>query len=132
VVDGPTLAASVVICPPEPPPRMRPGRSTQPPPQRRVGIGRSLRRGQAPLGAPVLPGDPAGEPFADPQDRHQMVHGCPPSLRAQKFPLAISLSAAFSSSASASSRLSVEFSRSRSLSRLASSAFSPPNWLRHR
>jgi hypothetical protein len=54
------------------------------------------------------------------------------SFRAQKFPREISLSAAFSSSASASSRLSVAFSRSRSLSRLASSAFIPPNWLRHR
>lgn len=57
-----------------------------------------------------------------------MVHGRPPPFRAQKFPREISLSAAFSSSSSASSRLSVAFSRSRSLSRLASSA--APWWTR--
>ena len=41
-------------------------------------------------------------------------------------------SATFSNSASANSRLGVAFSGPRSLSRLASSAFNPPNWLRHR
>jgi hypothetical protein len=42
-------------------------------------------------------------------------------------PLAVSSSAIFSSSASAGSRLSVAFSRSRSLSRFASSASDPPS-----
>jgi len=41
-------------------------------------------------------------------------------------------SATFSNPASANSRLRVAFSRPRSLSRLASSAFNPPIWLRHR
>jgi AcrR family transcriptional regulator len=41
-------------------------------------------------------------------------------------------SATFSNSASANSRLRVAFSGPRSLSRLASSAFNPPNWLFHR
>ena len=43
-------------------------------------------------------------------------------------PLAISFNAAFSNSASASGRFSVEFSRSSSFNRLASSALRPPNW----
>jgi AcrR family transcriptional regulator len=41
-------------------------------------------------------------------------------------------SATLSNSTSADSPLRVAFSRPRSLSRLASSAFNPPNWLRHR
>ena len=41
-------------------------------------------------------------------------------------------SATFSKTASANSRSRVAFSRPRSLSRLASSAFNPPNWLRQR
>ena len=80
----------------------------------------------------LLTGHPAGEPLGQTHRGHQVVHGGPASLRAQKFPRAISFNAAFSNSASASSRLSVEFSRSRSFSRFASSAFSPPNWLRQR
>jgi hypothetical protein len=51
---------------------------------------------------------------------------------AQKFPRAISFRTAFSSSASATSRFRVAFSRSRSFKRFASSAFRPANWLRHR
>lgn len=43
-----------------------------------------------------------------------MVNGRRPPLRAQKFPAAISLSAAFSSSASANNRFKVAFSRSSS------------------
>ena len=84
------------------------------------------------LRGPVLPGHPAGEPFTDTHRRDQVVNGCPPAFRAQKFPQAISFNAAFSSSASASSRFSVAFSFSSSLSRFASSALSPPNWFRHR
>jgi hypothetical protein len=83
-------------------------------------------------GSSVLPGDPAGEPFAHAHHADEVHNGRPPAFRAQKFPRAISFNAAFSSSASASRRLSVAFSRSRSFSRFASSALSPPNWLRHR
>jgi len=43
-----------------------------------------------------------------------------------------SRSATLSNSTSANSPLRVALSRPRSLSRLASSAFNPPNWLRHR
>lgn len=56
-----------------------------------------------------MPGDPAGEPLTHADELHEAVNGCPPVFRAQKFPRAISLSPAFSSSASASSRLSVKF-----------------------
>ena len=84
------------------------------------------------VGCSVLPGPPAGEPFTYPHHVDEVVHGRPPACRAQKFPEAISFNAAFSSSASASSRFSVAFSRSRSFSLLASSAFNPPNWFRHR
>jgi hypothetical protein len=52
--------------------------------------------------------------------------------RAHQFPRLISRSASISSSLSAMIRFSRAFSRSRSLSRLASSAFMPPNWFRHR
>jgi hypothetical protein len=77
--------------------------------------------------ATVLPGHAAGEPLTHTHHLHEVVHGRPPSCRAQNSPLAISLNAAFSNSASASNRLSVEFSFSSSFSRLASSAFNPPN-----
>jgi hypothetical protein len=43
----------------------------------------------------VFAGDPAGEPLADLGNPHQVVHGRPPTLRAQKFPRATSLSAVF-------------------------------------
>jgi len=39
------------------------------------------------LGGAVLAGDPAGEPFAESHRGHQVVHGSPASLRAQKFPV---------------------------------------------
>ena len=76
------------------------------------------RGGLVALGGSVLPGHPAGEPFTHPHHGDEVVHGRPPACRAQKFPEAISFNAAFSSSASASSRFSVAFSRSRSFSRL--------------
>jgi hypothetical protein len=39
------------------------------------------------LGGAVLPGHPAGESFTQAHDFHQMVNGCPPAFRAQKFPV---------------------------------------------
>src|SRR5215217_6143739 len=80
----------------------------------------------------MLPPHPTAEPLSHPHHRDEVVHGRAPACRAQKFPEAISFNAAFSSSASASSRFNVLFSRSRSFSLLASSAFNPPNWFRHR
>ncbi len=100
-------------------------KSRSPPPG--VRVGRCAVRGLAALGGSVLPGHPAGEPFTHTHHVDEVVHGRPPACRAQKFPEAISFKAAFSSSASASSRFSVAFSRSRSFSFLASSAFNPPN-----
>jgi len=103
------------------------GPLAQPRPQSGVRVTQRLAGPAVTLGGAVLRGDPAGEPLTDLHHPHKMMHGGSPALRAQKFPRAISLSAAFSSSASANSRLSVAFSRSRSLSRLTSSAFRPPN-----
>jgi hypothetical protein len=34
------------------------------------------------LGGAVLPGDAAGEPFADPQHALEVMNGCPPAFRA--------------------------------------------------
>jgi hypothetical protein len=34
------------------------------------------------LGGAVLPGNPAGEPFTDPQRSLELVHGSPPAFRA--------------------------------------------------
>jgi hypothetical protein len=34
------------------------------------------------LSAAVLPGDAAGEPFANPQRVLELTNGCPPALRA--------------------------------------------------
>ena len=132
MVDRPAFAAGVVVGPAEPPPWMGLGVGAQPAPQPGIGVGRGLVTGRAALRATVLPSHATGEPLTDPEHAHQVVNGRPPACRAQNSPLAISLSAAFSSSASASSRLRVEFSFSNSFSRLASSAFNPPNWLRHR
>src|SRR3712207_5650614 len=65
----------------------------------------TLKRGHlVALSRAVLPGHPAGEPLTHSHHRDEVVHGCPPACRAQKFPCAISFSAAFSSSASASNR----------------------------
>jgi len=66
----------------------------------------------------MLPGDAAGELLADPQHALQVTYGCPPAFRTKMFPFAISVSATFSNSALAKTRLSVAFSRSRSLSRV--------------
>jgi hypothetical protein len=84
------------------------------------------------LGGAVLACDLAGQPLGDAQHALQMVHGAAAACRAQKFPLASSRRASFSSSASANSRFRRVFSAWSSLRRLASSAFSPPYWARQR
>ena len=55
-----------------------------------------------------------------------MVHGRTPACRAQKFPEAISFNAAFSNSASASSRFNVLFSRSGLIDQLVFEGFTRP------
>ena len=97
--------------------------------QRSVPVGLA---GLVALGGAVLADDLAGQPLGDAQHALQMVHGAATACRAQKFPLASSRRASFSSSASASNRLSRVFSAASSLRRLASSAFSPPYWARQR
>jgi hypothetical protein len=50
------------------------------------------------LRAAVLAGHSEGEPFAETHRSHQVVHGSPAPVQAQKFPLATSFNAAFSTS----------------------------------
>jgi hypothetical protein len=109
------------------PPRMGFGVVPQPLPQPDIRVDRRAVGGLVALRGSMLPGHPAGEPFTHTHHVDEVVHGGPPACRAQKFPDAISFSAAFSSSASARSRFSIEFSFSSSFNLLASSAFSPPN-----
>jgi hypothetical protein len=132
VVHRPALTAGIMVSPAMAPPRVGLGVVPQPLSQSGVRVGRCGRGGLVSLGGSVLPGHPTGEPFTQTHHVDEVVHGRPPACRAQKFPEAISFNAAFSSSASASNRFNVEFSRSRSFSRFASSAFNPPNWFRHR
>jgi hypothetical protein len=92
-----------------------------------VGLGRLVA-----LGGAVLADDPAGQPLGEAQHALQMRDGAAAGCRAQKFPLASSRRASFSSSASANSRFSRAFSPSNSFKRRTSSAFSPPYWVRQR
>ena len=46
-----------------------------------------LGLGLVALGCSVLPGHAAGEPFTHTHHRDEVVHGCPPACRAQKFSL---------------------------------------------
>src|SRR5581483_1416407 len=100
--------------------------------QARLVVGHGRR---APLGGARLAQDPAGPALRDaPRAAHlaDVLDHRAPLRRAQYFPEAASLRMALSSSASARSRLSRAFSRSRSLRRLAWSVFSPPYSLRQR
>jgi len=78
------------------------------------------------LGAAVLAHHPLGKPLRKPEHGAQGLNSPAATLRAQKFPSANSLRMAFSSSASARSLLSCEFSFSSWVSRLASSSCMPP------
>ena len=99
------------------------GKVAQPSPQLSIRI--RLGRPKA-LRGTVLADDLAGPPLRQFKPVTQHVDGLASPRRAHQFPLASSLNAAFSTSASASSRFKVEFSFSSSLSRLVSSAFIPP------
>jgi hypothetical protein len=131
VVDLPALSAGIVVGRTEPAARMVPCPVPQPRAQPGIRVGRCRRCGGRRW---VVRFCPVTRQANRSLTFRALIRWCtaPRALRAQKFPFAISLSATFSSSASASSRLSVAFSRSRPVSRLASSGFMPPNWLRHR
>jgi len=71
---------------------------------------------KAELRCSVLPGHPPVKPLTHSQLAHEVVNGRASACWAQNSRVAISFNAAFSNSRN----------------RFASSAFSPPNWLRHR
>jgi Phage integrase family len=114
---------------PVPPPRVPRGETPQPGAQLpvRVGLGRAVT-----LDGTVLADDRTGPSLRQTEPGHEHVPGSTSPRRAYQFPFATSRSAWFSSSLSATICLSSRFSRSSSFSRLASSAFMPPNWFRHR
>ena len=76
---------------------------------------REFDRTRSALCGPVLAGDPARPTLGEAEAVTQHAHRLAPAGRAQKFPLAISFSARFSSSLSATKRFSWPFSRSSSL-----------------
>src|SRR5690606_10123994 len=78
----------------------------------------------------MQPDDLASEPLRHALDLQEHVHRPPLGRRAQNFPRAISRNASFSSSASASNRLSRAFCSRSSLSSLAASVSIPPYWRR--
>ncbi|GAB4675973.1 hypothetical protein MOKP106_43830 [Mycobacterium avium subsp. hominissuis] len=82
VIDCPAFRAGVVICRPEPTSWVVLGVLAKPVPQRRIRILGRDRNWFVALGGAVLPGDAAGEPFADPQHALQVTNGCPPAFRA--------------------------------------------------
>lgn len=82
VIHMPALTAGIVISGPKPAPRMVFGVTTQPGSQGGVGVLIGRAGGFVALGGAMLPGDAAGEPFADPQHPLQVTNGCPPALRA--------------------------------------------------
>jgi hypothetical protein len=82
VIDGPALTTDIVVGGPEPTARMILGVLTQPGSQRGIGILGCRRAGLVALSSAVLPGYPAGEPFADPQHPLQVTNGRPPVFRA--------------------------------------------------
>lgn len=82
MIHAPAFTASIVIRGPKPPPGMVLGILPQPSPQRGIGIFWGLRQRFVALGGAVLPGDAAGEPFANPQYPLEMKNCRPPALRA--------------------------------------------------
>src|ERR1019366_2135239 len=89
------------------------------------------RRGET-LGRAGLAGEATGPALRDPELPLEDRDGLPAAVRGQKFPRFSSFNMSMSSVWSATRRLRRAFSRSNSLSLLASSAFMPPYWLRQR
>jgi len=111
---------------PEPMARVFGGIRAQPGPHLGIRISRGLPDRQTAVGGAGQPNGLARQPLRHPQRVLEHVHGATLGSRAQNFPLATSRSASFSSSASASSRLSREFCSRNSLSSLAASVSIPP------
>src|SRR4029453_10218580 len=88
-----------------------------------VGLGRLVA-----LGGAGLPDQLARPPLRDAQHPPGVGDGAAPAGRAHQFPRPSSFKAWIWSSLSATIRLSRAFSPSSSLSRLTSSALSPPYW----
>src|SRR5699024_12832225 len=132
VVHRPPLTASVMARPAISPPGVFLRVPAQPVPQRPVRVGGGVALERAAVSGPAQPGQTARHPFTHLQCSDQVRDGGTAPARAKKFPSANSFSAAFSSSASASSRFNVAFCFSSSLRRFASSALRPRYWLRHR
>ncbi len=82
MIHGPSLTASIVIRRPETTTRMVLGVLAQPGPQCGIGVRRGGCGGFVALSGAVLPGDPAGEPFTDPQHPLKVTNSCPPAFRA--------------------------------------------------
>jgi len=111
------------------PPGMGPAELAQLGSQRPVPI--RLQRLVA-LGAAVLADQPARPPLRHAEHPLEVGDGAAPAGRAHQFPRPSSFSASIWSSLLATIRLSRAFSLSSSLSRLTSSALSPPYWARQR
>src|SRR5207245_11114594 len=114
----------------EPVPRPRPGDLAQPGPQ--LLLRRQHWPRWTPLGSAVLADRPARPTLRDGIAPPQVIDRLPSARRAQNFPRATSLSISMSSAWSATIRFSRRFSSFSRRSSLASSAFIPPSWLRHR
>jgi hypothetical protein len=84
------------------------------------------------LGAAMLPDQLARPPPGDAEHQLQVLDGAAPAGRAHQVPRPSSFKASICSSLSATIRFNLAFSPSSSLSRLTSSAFSPPYWARQR
>ena len=110
VIRPPVPVAGIVICP-----------SSEPVPKRPVRVRGRVALERAPIRGASEPDRTARHPFAHPQRVLEVIDGGAAPARAWKSPSVNSLSAAFSSPASASRRFSV-----------ASSTLRPPNRLRHR
>jgi hypothetical protein len=82
VIHVPAVSAGVMIGRPETTTGMVLGVLAQPRPQRRIRVLLSGRDGFVSLSGAVLPGHPAGEPFADPQHPLEVTNGRPPAFRA--------------------------------------------------
>src|SRR5947209_388144 len=111
---------------PKPMARMGGGVGAQPLPQIIVGIGQGQRNRGPTVGGAGKPDRFARQPFGHAQNLFEHVHGTALGGRAQNFPFATSRRASFSSSASASRRLSLPFCSRNSLSSLAASTSMPP------
>lgn len=109
--------------------RARPARQSS------EGVDRTLevRRGdEVAVARSVLSRDFAGMAFADLELLHQMGDGVPAVSRAQTFPRLRSFNIEMSRARSATIRFSLAFSCSNVLSRIASSSFNAPYFVRHR